>query len=246
MKRIYAFIFNGKHSFNDFRIKVKDKVIIPFPKKKVAIQDIPGGESIVIPEGDNLEKAYEDTKITLNLDILNKKIVENKFREIIKWLSIITDDRLIFCDDPDYFYIVKDVNVPSGFEKELIDSGATTIELTLSPFQYSLIGQEELTLQEENYLFNPDLPSFPKIIIGGEGQISIRFNGKKVKVDVGQEIIIDVEKELIYREGSIENSRKTGSWEDLVLFHGDNTVIVKPYPGSRLDYVKLIPNWRSL
>lgn len=238
MRRPVSFNFNNKNSWSGFKIKILNKVIIPFPKKQQSVIKIPGGEDLVIDEGD-----YEDITIPVHIDILDKRIIETKYRDLKRWLSLIEDNHLIFSNDPEIFYKVKNIDIPN-FETQFEECGTATINFICSPYSYFTNGIEEIELTE--YLFNFGINSKPVFNIKGEGVITLIINNKEVEFNVGQELIIDVDKKLVYKKGLIQNLTKKGSWEDLKLQEGDNTLSYKIAPGSRLDSITIIPNWRTL
>lgn len=238
MHKPVSFNFNNKNSWSDFHIKILNKVIIPFPKAKINKVPIPGGEDLIEVEG-----GYEDITIPIQIDILNKKIIASKYREIKRWLSLIRDNHLIFSDDSEVFYKVKMIDL-KDFETQFQECGTTTIDFICSPYSYFVYGLEEVELNE--YMYNSGILATPIYRIKGEGIITLIINNKEIEFNVGQELIIDVEKELVFKAGVINNISKKGSWEDLKLQEGDNTLSYKIAPGSRLDSITIIPNWRIL
>ena len=60
--------------------------------------------------------------------------------------------------------------------------------------------------------------------------------------NVGQNLVIDTERELAYREdGTLSNTAISGDYEELFLQEGENSVTITE--GFEL---KIIPNWRRL
>lgn len=238
MDNVVYFIFNNKNSYYDFKIKIIDKVIIPFPKAKKNTISIPGGEDLIEDEG-----GYEDIKIPVSITILDKNEVKNKYREIIRWLSIIKDNHLIFSNDPEYFYKVKDIDL-DNFETKFSLFGEAKIDFICSPNSFEVDGLNEIQIPAN--LFNNGLSAKPTYILRGEGIISLIINGNEVEFNVGQELIVDVERELIFKQGSIHNEVKKGAWEHLKLTEGENDINYKFKPGSRVDEILIIPNWRTI
>lgn len=69
---------------------------------------------------------------------------------------------------------------------------------------------------------------------------TIEVNGKMVTANVGQNMIIDTERMVAYREdGSLQNTKMTGDYEDLYFRNGEIEVAVSV--GFDL---RIIPNWR--
>lgn len=62
------------------------------------------------------------------------------------------------------------------------------------------------------------------------------------RVNVGQNLTIDTDRQLAYRsDGTLNNTAVTGNYEDLVLVEGDNKVTIT----DGFD-LKVIPYWRYL
>lgn len=230
----FSFKFNNKDSWQDFSIKVEGKVLIPFPVKKTETISVPGGEDIVVDKG-----GYEDIEINLTINILNKNLINDKYREIKRWLSQVDDDHLIFSDDTDYFYKVKNIKT-NNFTTEFLELGSTTITFVCSPYTYFVDGLIEIN--NPCFIFNQGIICNPLYKIQGSGTIELILNGNKITFEnIKDEIIVDSEEQLIFQDGNIDNSCKCGEWEDLRLKVGDNELSYTPKTN-----VTLIPNWRTI
>lgn len=238
LRKPFSFNFNNKNSWIDFKIKVLE-ITIPFPQEKKSTVKIPGGEDLVEVEG-----GYEDITIPVKIDILDKRMIETKYREIKRWLSFIEDDHLIFSDDLGFFYKVKMIDLKE-FITEFQTCGTATVNFICSPYLYLVNGEYEIDF--ENNLFNEfPLNAEPVYKIVGNGIIKLNINSKVVTIDLADEIIVDIPKKLTLRNGKIEGKRKKGEWKDLELIPGDNTLDYELTPGSNLESFTLIPNWRTL
>lgn len=72
--------------------------------------------------------------------------------------------------------------------------------------------------------------------------LTLTVNGKKVTANVGQNLTIDTELMMAYREdGTIQNTALTGDYEELFLQPGDNTITF-----SSGFIVSIVPRWRIL
>ena len=95
-------------------------------------------------------------------------------------------------------------------------------------------------LQEASY--NPYDMSKPEYKITGEGLCALTVNGKTMKANVGQNLTINTELMLSYREdGAIMNSSVTGEYKDLYLKPGENRISV-----SSGFSITIKPNWRYI
>ena len=71
-------------------------------------------------------------------------------------------------------------------------------------------------------LYNDYLVSKPIYRVVGEGNLTLNINNKVIKANVGQELIIDTDKGLCYREDIVNNIALEGKYEDLYLQEGYN------------------------
>lgn len=236
MAKPVFFMFNNKNSM-DFGIKLIDDITIPNPQPKTEKTPIPGGEDLIIKNG-----GYEDIIIPVPVSILNKEIIKRKYREIKNWLVDFEDNTLIFSDDPEVFYRVKQINLDS-FKTEFIEIGSATITFVCSPYTYFCEGALEVPITQ--YLFNDyGKEAKPIFKIKAEGVVTLTINNNTVELNVGQEITLDVEKELIYKNGVINNTVKKGPWSNLVLKKGLNEISYTCQ--GTFKNITIIPNWRCL
>ena len=101
-------------------------------------------------------------------------------------------------------------------------------------------GLQELDPEEE--IFNYGEVSHPIYKITGNGDCTLTVNGKTMQATVGQNLTIDTDLMIAYREdGEMKNATVTGNYEDLYLQEGDNEVSITAGFG-----LKIIPNWRCI
>ena len=80
------------------------------------------------------------------------------------------------------------------------------------------------------------------VFAAGEGVLTLTVNGKKVTANVGQNLTIDTELMMAYRQdGIIQNIALTGDYENLFLQPGDNAITFSP--GFTIS---IVPRWRIL
>lgn len=216
-------------------VKIEKRPNIPTPKKRKKIIAIPGRDGTLV-ESDG---TYEDIDIPVDMNfIVDEEVWGAKYRKVKQWL-LSGGNTLIFSDDAAVFYKVKDVNI-EGMERAVKCGGKFTTHFLCEPHAYMLEGLREYSISEINQ--NPYLMSKPIYKIKGEGICTISVNGKTVKANVGQNLTIDTELMIAYREdGTMNNTAITGDYESLYLPEGDLSVTAT----SGFD-VKIIPNWRCL
>lgn len=154
-----------------------------------------------------------------------------------EWLYNGIGGRLILSDDPQYFYKVKNIAIKST-DRFVKTMGEIAVEFTCAGCQYLLEGTKEMNIAQ--VLDNRYYISHPIYKITGEGACTLTVNGKTMKVNVGQNLTIDTERKLSYRQdNAIANTAVTGDYEDMYLFRGKNSITITNGFG-----LKIIPNWR--
>lgn len=89
--------------------------------------------------------------------------------------------------------------------------------------------------------FNPYIECHPTYKIAAEGMCTLKINGKTMTANVGQNLTIDTDRMIAYREdGTLNNTKVSGNYEDMYLQPGNNKI--EFYGGN----LKVIPNWRCL
>lgn len=179
--------------------------------------------------GDDLYKS--NLKISCNFSILHKAFMPN-VRELKKWLS--GSGTLRFSDSSEVFYKVQKIDYES-IERELQHYGRFKVIFTCTPYEYTDDGQ----IPVDSVEFNPYSESRPIYKISGNGSCTLTVNGKSIKATVVEELTIDTEKMMVYRDdGTIQNTAVSGAYEDLYLLPGENQISLTK--GFQLS---IIPNW---
>ena len=142
-------------------------------------------------------------------------------------------------NEPDYYYKVRRVQLETA-ERSCYEMGRFTARFVWARCHDLEAGTQEYTTQQAAE--NPYHLSHPVYKITGEGMCTLTVNGKTMTANVGQNITIDTERKVSYRQdGTVQNTEVTGWYEDLYLMSGTNTISVT----SGFD-LSVIPNWRSL
>lgn len=186
-------------------------------------EDLGGRKDIIIP-------------VECNFISDNPKEV---FRRVKHWLNNIEDNKLIFTDDPGWFYKV--VNVEIGqMEVKFKRKGEFTINFTCRGWQYSLDGDEFLEIENNTMLYNEYDLAKPLIYVEGNGEITITINNNKFKVMVKDYLYIDSELEIAYREKTDCLNIDEGDYP--VLTYGENNIT---FTGN-VSKIEIKPRWREV
>ncbi|MDK0934317.1 phage tail family protein [Clostridium perfringens] len=186
-------------------------------------EDLGGRKDIIIP-------------VECNFISDNPKEV---FRRVKHWLNNIEDNKLIFTDDPGWFYKV--VNVEIGqMEVKFKRKGEFTINFTCRGWQYSLDGDEFLETENNTMLYNEYDLAKPLIYVEGNGEITITINNNKFKVMVKDYLYIDSELEIAYREKTDCLNIDDGDYP--VLTYGENNI---SFTGN-VSKIEMKPRWREV
>lgn len=230
---MYNIIFNNKVD-KDLGIKIIKRPNIPAPKRRYREIQIEGRDGKLY---EDLE-TYDDIEIDVQYNFISEDY-NATMREIKKWINNVEDNRLKFSDDLEFFYIVKKVTIETN-ERVIKRLGKFTIKFTCKPFSYLESGLNPIEVVDT--IYNDGYMAEPIYKITGEGICTLKVNGKTVIANVGQSLIIDVEKKIAYREDrTLQNTALKGLYEDLELQEGNNTIEV-----SKGFVIEIIPNWRCL
>lgn len=209
---------------------------IPPAVKKESSVELPGTDGTMYL----LEGGYETTEIKIDFNyICDADQWDERFALAKKWLSA-RGKFLRLGTDPRYCYKILKVTIDDAeHTSERIGNFKTTF-LTKDGLRYLCEGLHEQRAEDIGY--NDGVESHPVYKILGEGVCTLVVNGKTMTANVGQNLIIDTDRQLAYREdGTLNNTAVKGNYEDLVLIEGNNEVTIT----DGFD-LKVIPYWRCL
>lgn len=227
-------LFNLKFLKQDIRVSIVRRSPAILANKNINVinrvgadgdlyEDLGGRKDIIIP-------------VECNFISDNPKEV---FRRVKHWLNNIEDNKLIFTDDPGWFYKV--VNVEIGqMEVKFKRKGEFTINFTCRGWQYSLDGDEFLEIENNTMLYNEYDLAKPLLYVEGNGEITITINNNKFKVMVKDYLYIDSELEIAYREKTDCLNIDEGDYP--VLTYGENNI---SFTGN-VNKVEIKPRWREV
>lgn len=166
--------------------------------------------------------------------------------EIMRWLS--GSGRLIFSDDPDYFYRAR-VNGEVTFPRFALDGNiydGVDVEFSCQPYKYSLAGAEPLPdITDSTFIENPgNVPAHPLVTVYGTGDINLMIGGNTLLLsDVDGYITVDLDAKMAFKDGENQSLKVTvvnddDLWPELVP--GMNAI---SWSGAA-DKIVMIPYWR--
>lgn len=230
---MFYMTFNGQ-STNEYGVKVTTRPNIPAPIMRGEYIDIAGRDGSLF----QTDGTYENIEIDVALNFLRtQNSVGDLFRRVKAWIN--GAGILRFSDDTDIFYKVKYSGISSATRRSRYgeDLIATFI---CEPYQYYNAGTAEIT--PGGALLNPGFTAHPIYKITGSGTATLTVNGNTFTAVIAQNIVIDTDLMVSYREGgALVNSDVTGDYDDLYLKPGENTISL-----SNGFSLSVIPNYRSL
>ena len=228
----------NNHDAEDYGLFVVKRPAIPSPVRKVEYTEIPGRSGSLTRD----YGTYSNIEISVQFNFMSddSDTWQASYRQAKKWLKEIGNFELSFSDDPEYFYIVKNVTIDST-ERTSLRIGNFAAKFTCDPYQYFYSGKKEITLPAS--LYNPDDVAEPTYTITGTGVCTITRGGSAVILNVESSMTLDCSRRMAYRTGSGEpqNTYVTGDYEDLFLQPGQNDFTI-----TSGFACTIVPNWRSI
>lgn len=225
----YFAVYNNKTNL-DVNLLVATRPSKPSPEMEYEEVKVPGGKTLY------REKGYKDIAIPVSFNFMAKYSWDKDFRIMKSWLLSKGNNKLKFSDDLEVFYKVNKVTIDTP-ERIMKKIGKFNVTFTCDPYTYIEENERELN----SILYNDYLIAKPIYRIVGEGYLTLNINNKTIKVNVGQELIIDTDKGLCYRNGIVNNVVLEGRYEDMYLKEGINT-----FSWGSAFKIYILPNWRCL
>ena len=225
----YFIIYNDKTNL-DVNLLIVSKPYKPSPVMEYEEIKVPGGKTLY------REKGYNDIEIPISFKFMSKYSWDKDYRIIKEWLLSKVNSKLKFSDDLEVFYRVNKVTIDTP-ERSIKKIGKFNAIFTCEPYVYIDENERELS----PFLCNNYLISKPVYRILGEGYLTLNINNNVIKANIGQELIIDTDKGLCYREGIVDNVALEGRYEDMYLLEGENT-----FSWTEGFVIYITPNLRCL
>lgn len=218
------------------KVYAKEYVSIPSASRRFKEVTIPGRDGVLHID----EQSFEETEISMQMNYIGREEQwGERWRAIQKWLSA-TNSELTLSDDADFFFKISRVKLSDNEKKSRRIGEFKATFITKDGLQYLRSGKMEYGIAE--VLFNPYCVCHPVYVITGEGKCTLEVNGKQMKANVSEKLVIDTDLMLAYRsDGNMANTSVLGKYKDLYLLEGENDINISSGFG-----LKVIPNWRCL
>lgn len=226
--------FNGKTNL-DFGIDIVKRPDIPPAVERIEEIKVKGRPGTLYKK-----YGYESRQFAIDFNFYCIDDIKAKLKEISVWINNVTDNKLKFSDDREFFYFVENAYISSSSSIELNSFVKFTVTFIVNPYMYSEQGQRKTTLP--SILYNMYEEARPIYEITGEGNLTLTVNGVATTVNVGQAITINTDKGLCYKaDGTPNNIAMSGAFKNLYLKEGNN---IFSYTSGFT--VNIIPNWRRI
>lgn len=227
-------IFNNKSLRYDLGVSIVKRPPCENPEKNIRVDEVPGRDGSLYTD----LGGYKDIVLPVECNFLCPLgEIRSKYRLIKSWINNINDNKLIFTDDPEWYYKVVDIKL-STLEVVMKRKGHFTINFTCRAYQYAIDGNDYIELENGVILFNEYSEAKPFFKVIGNGPIEITINNNTFKAIVSDLIYIDSELEVVYRE--TDNPFNLDEGEYPVLYQGENTITYK----GNITEILIKPNWR--
>ncbi len=236
------FEYNGVNS-TDMHLYIENDVAFPSPEADVEFVEVLGRDGDVAIDNKRLKSVNFSLPVRLklpsNMDI-NKVAtdISNWLKGEIGWFP------LRFSGSPDYEYIAM-MYQQFDVQETLKTYGRTVLTFRLQPYKRE-IGQELLTIENGNTLFNPqNRKAKPLIIIEGLGDINFKNNDEdwlKLR-GVDGHITIDSELMSVYKD-NIPQYNKMIDMKPMfpLLYKGSNKIT---WTGN-VTRLEILPRWEVI
>lgn len=218
----------------DLGLHVKTRPNIPVPERNVEVTE----DKILTTSLTRDYGTYKDIEIDIEYNFISREDFEMKSIAIKRWIYNCKSKILILSDSTDYYRKVKKVTIETITRSKKC-LGTFKLTFRCDPNLYAICGLDSISINSSKNIKNSYAISKPIYTINGEGMCTLTVNNNSVTVNVGQSIIINTEKELVYKNDSSMTNISTGKYKDLYLLEGNNTVTV-----SNGFTLSIVPNWR--
>ncbi|KEH91590.1 phage putative tail component (plasmid) [Clostridium botulinum C/D str. BKT12695] len=160
--------------------------------------------------------------------------------QIKNWLMG-KQNRLVFSDDADKFYIAQVIN-KFDIAQTLRILGSFPVIFNCKPFMYYFSGLEPVKITTPTSIYSPEfiVPSEPVIKIYGSGDIKLNINKYSIELlNVQDYVTVNSVLQECYKDTQNCNNKMCGEFPLLLEENKINW-------NGNVSKVEIIPNWRCL
>lgn len=238
---MFAIDFNNLNSYYDLGLKIISRPNFSVPERDIRFTPLDGRHGAYT---EDLE-TYKDIEIPISFNFIDRENLTSSIRRIKHWLiGNILDKKLIFSDDLDYFYKVKQVKIDKEIERKARVLGRFTAIIVCEPFSYLKTGEHPITITQPTSIFNEGtFESQPIIKIYGQGNITLTVNNENIILTgIEQYITLDCEIEHAYKDLVVNTQNNKMQGDFPILKEGQNIIT---WIGN-VTKIEIIPKWRCL
>lgn len=228
------FVYDGISSA-DFNIIITKTNQLSSPERNIEIVEIDGRNNNLLIDKGNYKPF--DLEIECYIDAEENNIYEIS-RNIKKWLqSDFKFKKLIFSDDPEYYYEASCIN-KLDIEEVINLLGEFKITFLCNPLKKKINSDFPIILTNSTTLYNENIVSNPYIKVVGSGNITVNINNQKLILkDVEEYIEVDTELYNCFKGSENQNNKMYSDFP--VLEEGKNNI---SWEGN-VTRVEIIPRW---
>lgn len=167
----FGVLANGKHSFHDFDLYIKEQ-LIDVPAKRVNIVTVPymvGHYDFSKISGDLV---YDSRKLTFKFDVLEDTMeaTENVKSAILTWLNEIHDDEIYIDSIPDWHFKGSCTSISWSEDEEY---GEITVEFTCYPFKIKNVASIHSLTAGTHYIYNDGRKVKPTVVTSTDMAVQV-------------------------------------------------------------------------
>lgn len=172
MVKTTSIYFNNFNSHKDLGLTITDMVNIPIPNEEVEVSN-----GYTIRTG-----KYSPLELPVTFRLESFRHLFHRHDKIMRWLTDIKDNRLMFSFAPKTYYVVKNV-VIENLKREFGKYNTISVVFTLEPFRYKLYEKTLFPTNPQRIHYEGTAPGEINLKIYGNGNIQLTINSETVQIN---------------------------------------------------------------
>lgn len=187
MSRIKQLIANGKSSYNDFGLYIKERNP-SLPTRRTNKLSVPGMHGTYDFSELYGEVIYDDRTVEYKFDITGWDVedLDNERRKVLDWIMNIQNTEIVDEYNPNYHWLGSYEN---GSWKEEAEQGLLTVKFSVYPFAISNEYRDtyfQATSKKETITINNESSHRIAPIIITDGNVLIEFGNQRISLASGE------------------------------------------------------------